>query len=160
MAASDDWRRIVASALDWEQAHAKFDSAIAGLPRDLRGRRPDNFPHSVWELVEHIRRAQYDLLDFCQNPNYKELKWPDDYWPPDPAPRDDAAWDDAIAQFHRDNAALAAFTTDSPHDLPAKIPHGSGQTYLRTVLVAIDHTSHHVGQIIAVRRLLNAWPQQ
>jgi uncharacterized damage-inducible protein DinB len=160
LAATDDWRRIVASALDWEQAHATFDSAIADLPRELRGRRPDNFPHSTWELVDHIRRTQHDLLDFCQNPNYKELKWPDDYWPSNPAPRDDAAWDEAVAQFHRDNAALAAFTTDSPHDLTAKIPHGSGQTYLRTVLVAIDHTSHHVGQIIAVRRLLNAWTPQ
>ena len=160
MAASDDWRRIVASALDWEQAHAKFDSAIADLPRELRGRRPDNFPHSTWELVDHIRRTQHDLLEFCQNPNYKELKWPDDYWPSNPAPHDDAAWDAAVAQFHRDNSALAAFTTDSPHDLTAKIPHGSGQTYLRTVLVAIDHTSHHVGQIIAVRRLLNAWTPQ
>jgi uncharacterized damage-inducible protein DinB len=157
MTPPEDWRRIVASALDWEQSHAKFDSAIADLPADTRGRRPDKFPHSAWELVDHIRRTQHDLLEFCRNPDYKEPIWPDDYWPSNPAPRDDAAWDAAIAEFHRDNAALAAFTTDSPHDLTTKIPHGSGQTYLRTILVAVDHTSYHVGQIIAVRRLLGVW---
>jgi hypothetical protein len=74
MAASDDWRRIVASALDWEQGHAKFDAAIEGLSPALRGRRPEGFPHSVWELVDHIRRTQGDLLEFCENPNYKDLK--------------------------------------------------------------------------------------
>ncbi len=157
MAAGEDWRRIVASALDWEQAHAKFDAAIADLPRDLRGRRPEAFPHSAWELVDHIKRTQNDLLEFCQNPHYKELAWPNDYWPSNPTPPDDAEWDDAVSQFHRDNAALAAFTTDSPLDLTTKIPHGSGQTYLRTILVAADHTSYHVGQIVAVRRLLHAW---
>jgi uncharacterized damage-inducible protein DinB len=158
MTAPTDWRRIVASALDWEQAHAKFDSAIDGLPPELRGRRPDGFPHSAWELVEHIRRTQRDLLEFCENPNYKELKWPDDYWPSSPAPATAAAWDAAIDEFHRDNAALATFASDAPLDLTAKIPHGTGQTYLRTVLLAIDHTSYHVGQIVAVRRLLGAWP--
>ena len=159
MTAPNDWRRIVASALDWEQAHAKLDSAIDGLAPDLRGRRPDGFPHSAWELVEHIRRTQHDLLEFCENPNYKELKWPDDYWPSSPAPANAAAWNAAIDEFHRDNAALATFASDAPLDLTAKIPHGTGQTYLRTVLLAIDHTSYHVGQIVAVRRLLGAWPE-
>ena len=161
MAATRDtgnWKRIVASALDWEEAHAGFDSAIAKLPPDLRGRRPDRFPHSVWELVDHIRRTQHDLLDFCLNPDYQAPEWPRDYWPATPAPARDADWDECIAAYREDNAALAAFTSDGPRDLTAKIPHGTGQTYLRTVLVAIDHTSHHVGQIIAVRRLLGAWP--
>jgi len=158
MAASDDWRRIVASALDWEQAHAKFDSALAGLPAELRGRRPDRFPHSVWELVDHIRRTQHDLLEFCENPSYKELKWPDDYWPSSPAPANEAAWHASVAEFHRDNAALASFASDAPIDLTDRIPHGTGQTYLRTVILAVDHTAYHVGQIVAVRRLLGAWP--
>jgi uncharacterized damage-inducible protein DinB len=155
---TNDWRHIVASALDWEQAHAKFDSAVANLPGNLRGRRPENFPHSAWELVDHIRRTQHDLLEFCTNENYHEPKWPDDYWPPTPAPEHDAAWNECIEAYHRDNAALAKFTVDESRDLTAKIPHGTGQTYLRTVLVAVDHTSYHVGQIIAVRRLLGAWP--
>lgn len=153
-----DWRRIVASALDWEQAHASLDSAIKDLPAGLRGKRPANFPHSPWELLDHIRRTQNDLLEFCRNPKYEELKWPDDYWPPTPAPANDAAWNETVDVIHRDAAALAAFTMEDGRDLTAKIPHGTGQTYLRTVLVAVDHASYHVGQIIAVRRLLGTWP--
>jgi uncharacterized damage-inducible protein DinB len=158
MAPQADWRQIVASALNWDQAHATLDAAIEGLPPDMRGRRPNSFPHSVWELLDHIRRVQYDLLDFCRNPHYEDiLKFPDDYWPPTPAPPSDAAWNDAVAAIHRDRADLATLTMEDGRDLTAKIPHGTGQTYLRTVLVAVDHTSYHVGQIIAVRRLIGAW---
>jgi uncharacterized damage-inducible protein DinB len=154
---NSDWRNIVASSLGWEQAHATFDAAIAKLPAELRGKRPDNFPHSVWELVEHVRRTQHDLLEFCTNPNYHEPKWPDDYWPATPEPENVGAWNDSVAAYHQDAAALAELTIDESRDLTAKIPHGTGQTYLRTILVAVDHTSYHVGQIIAVRRLLGAW---
>jgi uncharacterized damage-inducible protein DinB len=158
MAPQADWRRIVASALDWEQAHARLDAAIDGLAPEMRGKRPANFPHSVWELLDHIRRVQADLLDFCRNSEYEEvLKFPDDYWPPTPAPESGAAWNETVAAIHRDRADLAAFTVEDGHDLTAKIPRGTGQTYLRTVLVSIDHTSYHVGQIIAVRRLIGAW---
>jgi len=157
MTSFDEWRTIIASAFDWEQAHANLDSSIKGLSPDLRGTRPANFPHSVWELVDHIRRTQFDLLDFCRNANYKEIKWPDDYWPGTPAPASDAAWNDCIAQIQRDTKAFAEFTTTFDGDLAGKIPHGTGQTYLRTIILSIDHTSHHVGQIIAVRRLIGAW---
>jgi uncharacterized damage-inducible protein DinB len=158
MSTHDEWRSIIASALDWEQAHAKFDSAVEGLAPELRGKLPDNFPHSVWMLVDHIRRTQADLLDFCQNANYEEtLKWPDDYWPAAPAPASEAEWNASIAQVRRDTQALKEFTETFDQDLSAKIPHGTGQTYLRTILVAIDHTSYHVGQILAVRRLIGAW---
>ena len=160
MARTEEWRSIVASALDWEQAHAKLDSALDKLPANLRGKRPDGLPHSVWELVDHIRRTQHDLLEFCRNPEYSEPHWPDDFWPSSPAPATDAEWDQCVAAIHTDASALAAFTTDSAGDLTAKIPHGTGQTYLRTVLVAVDHTSYHVGQIILTRRLLGAWPAQ
>ena len=159
MPQDQEWRRIVASALDWQQAHASFDSAIKDLAPDLRGKRPSNFPHSVWELVDHIRRTQNDLLEFCRNDDYEELEWPDDYWPSTPAPESDRAWNDCIGIFHADARALADFTINDQRDLTAKIPHGTGQTYLRTILVAVDHTSYHVGQIVAVRRLLGAWPE-
>ena len=158
MPAQEEWRRIVASALDWEQARAKLDSAIAGLEPELRGKRPTNFAHSAWELLDHIRRTQHDLLEFMCNPHYEEPKWPDDYWPPTPAPPTSAAWDESVAAIHRDTAGLADFTMNDPRDLTSKIPHGTGQTYLRTVLVAVDHTSYHVGQIVDVRRVLGAWP--
>lgn len=160
MAETKDWRAIVASALDWEQARATLDAAIADLPPELRGERPDGLPHSVWEQLEHIRRTLRDLLEFCINENYHEPKWPDDYWPKSPAPADDAEWQAAIDAIHLHNAAFAAFTNDASHDLTARIPHGTGQTYLRTVIVAIDHASYHVGQIVLTRRLLGAWPSK
>src|SRR5690349_7267731 len=120
-ASQTDWRHIVASALDWEQAHASLDSAIKDLPADLRGKRPANFPHSSWELLDHIYRTQHDLLEFVRNPKYQELKWPDDYWPTTPAPPNDAAWSDTVDAIHRDTAALAAFTVEEGRDLTAKI---------------------------------------
>jgi len=155
------WRAIVASSLDWEQAHGSLESSIKGDSADLRGRRPNGLPHSVWELLEHIRITQHDLLDFIENPNYEEkLKWPDDYWPRTQAPAGDKAWNETVAAWRKDRMALERFTTKSDIDLTKKIPHGTGQTYLRTILVAVDHTSYHVGQIIAVRRLLGAWNPQ
>ena len=157
MATNADWPSIVASALDWEQAHASLDHAIEGLPADLRGRRPEGFPHSAWELLEHIRITQLDLLEFCRNPNYQELPFPDGHWPAAPAPKTDRDWDESLAGILRDREAFKAFAVEPGRDLTAKIPHGTGQTYLRTILVAVDHTSYHVGQIVAVRRLLGAW---
>lgn len=154
-----DWRAIVASSLDWEQAHAKLETAVKGLSPSARGQRPAGYPHSVWELVEHIRITQRDLLAFCTNPDYEEkLAWPRDYWPLTPAPFSADAWDKSIADYRQDCAALALFTIESKIDLATKIPRGTGQTYLRTILVAVDHASYHIGQIVAVRRLLGAWP--
>lgn len=153
-----DVRSIVASSLDWDQAHATFDAAVANLPKDLRGRRPDKFPHSVWELVEHIRIAQDDLADFMERADYHQVKWPDDYWPKSPAPPSDAAWDESLAAIVRDRDHIKEITMRPTVDFAARIPWGTGQTYLRTILVAVDHTAYHVGQIIAVRKLLGAWP--
>jgi uncharacterized damage-inducible protein DinB len=152
-----EWRRIIASSLNWEQAHATLDSAIKDLPADLRGRTPDNYPHTIWQLLDHIRRTQFDLLSFCRDAHYTDPKWPDDYWPSSPSPASDADWNATVEAIHRDGEAFAAFTMEADRDLTAKIPHGTGQTYLRTILVSVDHTSYHVGQIIAVRRLLGAW---
>lgn len=154
-----DWRSIVASSLAWEQAHASLESAVEDFPANLRGQRPEGFPHSAWELLEHIRITQRDLLDFCQNPEYVEvLEWPQDYWPSSPAPANAAAWTKSIAACKRDRDGLAKFATDADVDLTSKIPRGTGQTYLRTILVAVDHAAYHVGQIVTVRRLLGAWP--
>lgn len=159
MTATKDWRAIVASSLDWEQAHAKLENVVKGLDPSLQGVRPPGYPHSVWELLEHLRITQRDLLDFCQNPDYEEkLEWPKDYWPPTPAPPTPDAWEQTISDYKRDRASLAQFTNETKIDLTDKIPHGTGQTYLRTILVAVDHASYHVGQIVSVRRLLGAWP--
>lgn len=154
-----DWRAIVASSLGWEEGHASLDSAVKGLAPALRGKRPDGYPHSPWELVEHVRITQRDLLDFCQEPDYIEkLEWPHDYWPSSPEPADSAAWEKSITDYKRDREAFARFTAETEFDLTAKIPRGKGQTYLRTILLAVDHASYHIGQIVSVRRLLGAWP--
>ena len=153
-----DIRAIVAKSLDWQEAHATFDAAVADLAPDLRGMRPGNFPHSCWELLEHIRIAQEDLADFMERADYHQYKWPDEYWPSNPAPPSEKAWDDSIAAVLRDREHLKEITMRESIDLTAKIPWGNGQTYLRTILVAVDHTAYHVGQILAVRKLLGAWP--
>jgi len=151
-------REIVARSLSWEEAHATFDKAVANLAVDLRGKRPADFPHSCWELLEHIRIAQEDLADFMERADYHQYKWPDEYWPSNPAPPSEKAWDDSIAAVLRDREHLKEITMRESIDLTAKIPWGNGQTYLRTILVAVDHTAYHVGQILAVRKLLGAWP--
>ena len=155
---SSPWREIVASALDWEQAHVSLDRAVEGLAPELRGRRPEGAPHSVWEQLEHIRIAQSDLLDFCRNESYQhDLEWPADYWPGSPEPSSEQAWDECLASIRRDREELRRWTVETDIDLTEKIPHGTGQTYLRTVLVAVDHAAYHVGQIVLIRKLLGAW---
>lgn len=146
----------LAAAIDWSQAHADLEKAVEGMPRDLCGRRPDPLAHSAWEILEHLRIAQHDILDFCRNAKYKERKWPDDYWPATPAPPDPAAWDASVARFRRERNAMKRLATEA--ELLAKIPHGTGQTYLREVLLVLDHNAYHVAELIAVRRLLGAWP--
>jgi uncharacterized damage-inducible protein DinB len=144
--------------LDWEEAHVGFDKAIDGLPADKRGARAQGFEHSVWQLLEHMRIAQEDILDFCVNPKYvHSMKWPDDYWPTQPAPATAAAWDASIASFKREREQFKALARDTK-DLYAPVPTGkSNQTYLRAVLLVVDHDAYHLGQIVAVRRALGAW---
>jgi len=150
-------RDQLARLLDWHEAHVGFDKAVAGIPPELRGNRPAGLPYSPWQLIEHLRITQHDILDFCQNPTYEEMKWPDDYWPSSNAPASTAKWEDSLNQFRRDREALQGLAKDPNVDLFARIPHGTGQTYIRELLLVADHTSHHVGQLIVVRRLLGIW---
>lgn len=150
-------RAQLASALAWRDAHADFDRAVGGLPPELRGRRPEGLPYSPWQLLEHLRITQRDILDFCNNPAYVELRWPDDYWPPTAEPPTPAAWDESVAAFRRDRKTLQLLAADPGVDLIGAIPHGKGQTYLRELVLVIDHNSYHVGELVAVRRLLGAW---
>jgi uncharacterized damage-inducible protein DinB len=150
-------RAQLAKFLDWEEARVGFDKAVKGVPPRQRGAVPDGSEHSLWQLVEHIRMAQADILEFCRNPKYKAKKWPDDYWPTSPASRDAAAWTGSIAEFRRDRKAFQRLVVDPAIDLLATIPHGTGQTYLREILLVADHTSYHVGQIVSLRRQLGIW---
>ena len=157
----ETWQEIVASSLDWEQAHLTLAHALKGLTAAGRAACPEGYPHSVWQLLDHMRVTQHDLLDFCINDKYShDLNWPDDYWPRDPAPANDAAWNACLEQIERDRTHLARFTTGGTVDLTQAIPHGTGQTYLRTVLVAVDHAAYHLGQIVDVRRLNGDWPPE
>jgi hypothetical protein len=150
-------REQVRKILDWEDAHATFDAAVNGLAPKLRAATAPGLPHSAWQILEHLRLAQHDILDFCVNPHYKELRWPQDYWPEGPAPPSDKAWDESVAAYGRDREALKTLALDPAIDLFARIPHGSGQTYLRELLLVADHTAYHVGQLVDVRRALGAW---
>ena len=158
MTQNDALRAQLAAILDWQDAHATFDAAVADVPAEMRGRQPEGLPYSPWQLVEHLRITQWDILDFCRNPDYQEMRWPDDYWPPSAEPPSPEAWDESIRGYRADREALKALAADPAIDLFARIPHGSGQTYLRELLLVADHTAYHVGQIVAVRRLLGIWP--
>lgn len=145
--------------LDWEDAHLSFDSAVDGIPPALRAVAPTGLPHSPWQLVEHLRRCQRDILDFCRDPGYAEPSM-EEYWPPSPAPPSPAAWKESIAAFRRDRDGLKELAEDAAIDLFDRIPHGTGQTYLRELLLVADHNAYHVGQLIAVRRALRAWKRE
>ena len=144
--------------LDWEDAHVGFETAVAGIPEDFRGKQPAGAPYSVWQLLEHLRLSQFDILEFCRNPSYRELKWPDDYWPPSSAPGSSEDWNRSISEFKSDRKALQALASDASLDLTSRIPHGSGQTYFRELILAADHAAYHIGEIVLVRRLLGIWP--
>src|SRR2546428_14184763 len=123
-------REQLARILDWRDAHAGFDRAIQDIPVALRGRRPKVLPWSLWELLEHLRLTQRDILQFCVDPGYAERSWPDDYWPGRPDPPNSRAWSASIAAFRRDRASLQALARDPKIDLTFHIPHGSQQSYL------------------------------
>jgi len=150
-------RKHLLELLDGGHAHATFDNVIADFPAQLRGEVPKGLPHSGWMLLEHLRLAQWDILDFSRNPKYKAMKWPEDYWPKTQAPANDAAWDKSVKSFRDDLDAMKKLVSDSKTDLFSKIPWGEGQTILREALLVSAHNSHHLGQLIDVRRLLGIW---
>ncbi len=154
----DPLRTHLQRLLDWEDAHTGFEAIIAGIPAELRGRKPDGVPHSPWQILEHLRLAQHDILDFCRNPDYRELSFPDGYWPPTAAPPTPQAWDECVEGFRRDREAMKQLAADPKVDWFAAIPHGQGQTILREILLVADHNAYHLGQLVTVRQLLGNWP--
>lgn len=138
-------------------AHLSFDDAVADFPMDAINRRPPNVPYTPWHLVEHLRLAQWDILDFVRNPQYQEMKWPDDYWPAPNAEADAAAWEQTLAAFRADLKSLEDLVTDPKTDLSAKIPHGDGQTILREILLVADHNAYHIGEFAILRQVTGTW---
>ncbi|MBC8156508.1 MAG: DinB family protein [Bacteroidetes bacterium] len=152
-------REQLIALLTGSNAHQSLDDAIDELPADVRGIKPDHLPYSIWQLVDHIRVAQWDILEFSRNPNHKSPAWPDGYWTADVAPADEAAWEQTLAQIRQDRDAFIALLHDPERDLYAPFAHGDGQNLLREALLIADHNAYHVGQILLIRRLLGAWEE-
>lgn len=138
-------------------AHVGFDDALAGLPSALRGQRPAGAPHTPWQLLEHLRIAQWDILEFSRDPDHRSPPWPEGYWTPGEAPPDDGAWARSEAAFRADLEAIKALVADAANDLHAPFPWGDGQTLLREALLVADHNAYHLGQLVLLRRQLGAW---
>lgn len=150
-------RKHLLELLAGGSAHAKFEDVIKNLPANLRGVKPAKFPHSPWMLVEHLRIAQRDILEFSRNPKYVSREWPSEYWPKTEAPPSAATWNKSVQQFRRDLKAMQNLVANPKTDLFARIPWGDGQTILREALLLADHNAYHLGQLLDVRRLLGAW---
>jgi uncharacterized damage-inducible protein DinB len=157
MAHDDGLRKQLAAMLRKSEAHAGFEKAVKDFPEAQRGVRPSGSPHSAWELLEHIRIAQHDILEFSLSADYKEKKWPEEYWPKSPAPASDAEWKKSVTAVIADREAFIKLLEDPGRDLNAAFAWGDGQTLLREALLIIDHNAYHVGEIVMIRRLLGIW---
>jgi hypothetical protein len=138
-------------------AHLNFETALKGLPVSLRGKTPKGAGHSCWQLLEHMRLGQWDILEFSRDSTHVSPKWPEGYWPATSAPKNSAAWNKSVRSFRDDLEAICKLVADPSTDLFARIPHGDGQTILREALLVADHNAYHLGQLVTVRRLLGAW---
>ena len=157
MAQDTALRAHLVELLTKAHAHATFDDAVKDLPAELRGKRPKGAEHSPWQLLEHLRIAQWDILEFSRDAKHQSPVFPEGYWPKSPEPPDEHAWDKSVKAFKHDLKAMCDLVSDEKTDLYAKIPHGDGQTILREALLTADHNAYHVGQLVLVRRLLGAW---
>jgi hypothetical protein len=153
-------REHVLYLLGGGSAHLDFDAAVANLPAKLRGARASGAPHTAWRLAEHMRIAQWDILEFSRNPKHVSPKFPDGYWPESDEPPNTAAWNKCLAGFRADLQAMQDLVSNLSTDLFARIPHGDGQTILREALLVADHNAYHLGQLVMLRRVLGAWPTE
>jgi hypothetical protein len=150
-------RKQLIKLLEGGDAHTTFDDAVADLPAALQGKTPKGAEHSPWQLLQHLRIAQWDILEFAINPKHKSPKWPEGYWPKIAERPEDKAWHKSVETFRSDMKRFTKLLADDSTDLFAKISHGDGQTILRQALLAADHNAYHLGQLVLVRRLLGAW---
>jgi uncharacterized damage-inducible protein DinB len=139
-------------------AHITFEDALDGLPAHLRSVKPQNMPYNIWQLVEHIRIAQWDILEFSQGPDHQSPQWPEGYWPAADVPASEDAWKQALEQIEAHKQVFIQLLHDRQNQLLEPFPYGNGQNLLREALLIADHTSYHTGQIVLLRRLLGDWP--
>lgn len=153
-------RRQLLAMLEGGQAHATFDDAVKGFPPSLQGHVPEALPYSGWQLLEHLRLAQRDILDFCRNQDgsYKPMTWPEEYWPKEIAPASAAVWNKSVVQIREDRKAFEQLLREaSDEELVAPFPWGDGQNLLREALLIADHNAYHIGELVMIRRLMGAW---
>jgi hypothetical protein len=153
----DELVKHLVAHLKGGHAHATIEQALDGLPEHLRGVVVAGLPYSIWQLVYHIRIAQWDILDFSKNPDYKSMNWPDDYWPKENAPKNNKEWNDTVKQIFADRDKFIALLEDKSTDLFTLFPYGDGQNLLKEALLILDHNGYHIAEIIMIRRLLGAW---
>ena len=158
MSPNDPIREHLKELLSWNSAHAEYERVVRNIPPKLRGACPGDVPYSLWQLLEHVRLAQRDILDFCTSGDYTSPQWPDDFWPAETSPSQREDWQQSIASYRRDRQSLVDLVMDRSINLMDMIPHGEGQTYFREIILVADHTAYHVGQMVVVRRMLGIWP--
>ncbi len=157
MAKDKALRQHLLNMLMGSDAHVAFDAAIKDVPDNLRGIRPNAAEHSLWEVLEHLRITQWDILEFSRKPNHKSPDFPSGYWPSTQAPPNEKAWDQSVQAFRKDLQALCQLVADESIDLLATVPNGDSQTFLREVMLVADHNAYHLGELVLLRRLLGAW---
>lgn len=150
-------RKHLLFLLNEEGAHVSFESAVKKLSANLRGKTPKGCPHSAWQLLEHMRIAQWDILEFTRNPKHMSPKWPDEYWPASPVPPTEKAWDKSVKAFRADLRAITEIVADVKTDLYAPLPHDKDKTILREILLVADHNAYHIGELVLLRRILGSW---
>ena len=153
-------RKHLLKLLDAGQAHVDFEAAVNNVSVTLRGKRPKGTEHSPWEILEHMRIAQWDILEFSRDSRHVSPPWPAGYWPKTKAPPNAKAWSQSVRAFLADRESMRTLVLDESTDLFAAIPHGDGQTILREALLVAAHNSYHIGEMVLVRRLLGAWPER
>ena len=150
-------REHVLNLLKGDGAHVDFEAAVKDLAANLRGKRPKGAEHSPWEVLEHLRIAQWDILEFIRNPKHVSPEFPSGYWPRSETPPSEKAWDHAVAAFRADLKAISDLLATDATDLFAPLPHAQDKTILREALLVADHNSYHLGELVLLRRLLGAW---
>jgi len=153
----DPLRKELIFQLNGGNAHAPLEKVIENFPARQQGVVPDGLPYSAWQILEHLRLAQADMIEFCTSKNYREKKWPDEYWPKSPEPPNTRAWNTSVRQIQADREQFLKLISNPKKDLFAALPWGNGQTIFHEACLILDHNSYHLGEIVAVRRLLGNW---
>lgn len=160
MSTDNELRNHVINLLEGGHAYVRLDSALENFPFDKTGVKPEAFDHSAWQLLEHIRIAQWDIVEFTVNANHVSPKWPEDYWPKEDAPASEKDWLMSVEAVKKDLQKMQGLVHNTATDLFAKIPHGTGQTVLREALLVADHNAYHLGQLVMLRKVLGIWPPE